>query len=124
MLKPIDDSPQTAANASTIESLLANMPTTSPEGATAPPPAQLHQSTSSGERHDLSVNAFLFPPTKIKYYDIVDFVALVQREEHNVWEGEGCQLTISSSTRKPSLESVSPMQWSAANLRIMFQLGK
>ena len=122
LLKP-KDSPQTAATTSTIESLLANMPTTSPEGTTAPPPAQLHQSTLSGERHELSVNAFLLPPTKIKYYDIVDFVAPVQREEHNVWEGEGCQLTISASTRKPSLESVSPMQWSAANLHIMFQLG-
>ena len=41
LLKP-KDSPRTAATISTIESLLANMPTTSPEGATAPPPAQLH----------------------------------------------------------------------------------
>ena len=117
LLKP-KDSQQTTATSSAIESLLANMPTTAQEGTTASPPAQLHQSTLSGERHELSMNAFLLPPTKIKYYDIVDFVAPVQREEHNVWEGEGCQLTISSSTRKPSLESMSPMQWLAANLRI------
>jgi hypothetical protein len=111
-----------------IESLLSNLPpatassSTTTAAATTTPSAATHTSTPSGEQQEISVNVSLVPHGKVTYYDIVDFVSSLQPAEHEIWEGEGCHLTINTSARKPSINSISPMQWSASNLRILFQL--
>ena len=67
----------------------------------------------------------MFLNKKGKHLDIVDFVPMSLGEDSiddEVWGAEGCQLILKMGKRKIALEDIKPMQWSAANLRIMFQL--
>ena len=67
----------------------------------------------------------MFLNKKVKHLDIVDFVPMSLCEDsidEEVWGAEGCQLVLKTGKSKTALEDIKPMQWSAANLRIMFQL--
>lgn len=82
------------------------------------------QAPKQGERVDLEPLAYLAPKTATKYLDIVDFVSPVTPEvqEEKVM-GDGDQvLVLKSGPKKPRLESITQMQWTAANTRILLEL--
>ncbi len=82
------------------------------------------QNISSGERVDLNPLVYLMPKTSRKALDIVDFVCSgVMESEETVVQGTmGSQVVLKSGPKRPKLESVSPMQWSGANMRILVEL--
>ncbi len=53
----------------------------------------------------------------------MDFVQIGSvGEETTLSSGEGAEVVIKSGPHKPKLEAVSPMQWSAANIRILLEM--
>ena len=76
----------------------------------------------TGERVDLNALIYLLPNQRPKYKDIVDYVEESEPVEEIVGQAEGTQVIVRSGARRIKLEQVSPMQWSAANLRIMIDL--
>ena len=89
----------------------------------AGPAAPHGLSQQAGERLDLNPLIYLLPNQRPKYKDIVDYV---QEESDPVEEiegqAEGAQVIVRSGAKRVKLEQVSPMQWSAANLRILIDL--
>ncbi len=77
--------------------------------------------TTGGPLDPLS---FLLPQQRRKRLDIVDFVQRgLLEEEVTLSTGGGAEEVFKSGPRKPKLETVSPMQWSAANIRIILSSG-
>ena len=118
--------PAPAKEVDRIADLLRALPPADAEGGQDPPAAtaQAPRPTSlAGERHDIAPSSILLPPAKTKYHDIVDFLHgdREQEEDQTVWGDEESSLIIRSG-RKKALDKVSPHQWGAANLRIMFEL--
>jgi len=83
-----------------------------------------NHSGPQGGRIDLNPLSYLLPQKRQKYLDIADFVQTGYTEsEESILEGEGgSQVILKSGPRKPKLENVTPMQWSAANVRILMEL--
>ena len=81
-----------------------------------------HSSISPGERVDLNPLNYLFPSQNVKYKDITEYLGPVDTGEHVVDSADGTQVVFRTGPRKPKLETVSPMQWCAANLKIMVDL--
>ena len=80
---------------------------------------------ATGERIDLNPLSYLLPAQKPKYKDITDFVESAINadvDESVLSEQGGCQLLIRAGTKKVKLEQVSPMSWSAANIKILMEL--
>ncbi len=95
-----------------IGELFARLPTT---------PALQQQEAVTGE--NLDPLSFLLPRQRRRHLDIVDFVQMGSvGEETTLSSGEGAEVVIKSGPRKPKLEAVSPMQWSAANIRILLEM--
>jgi len=89
------------------------------------PVAAPSTSNCTGERIDLNPLSYLVPKQSVKYHDIVDFVMgpIPDVNEEQIWSGgEGAQVVLKAGPKKPQLASVTPMQWSGANIRILMEL--
>ena len=75
-------------------------------------------------RADLNPLVYLSDNRNIDYYDVTDFVPQVMESvsEETLFSGNGSQIMLKSGPRKPKLETVSPMMWTAASARIMSKL--
>lgn len=114
---PLGDVSQKLAN------LLGSLP---PAVGCDPPRQPATNNTATGERIDLNPLSYLLPQQKAKYLDIIEYVQSTRyeaaEEEQVLGGGEGHQIILKTSTRKVKLEQVSPMQWSAANVRVLMEL--
>ena len=77
---------------------------------------------SQGERMDLNPLTYLRIKQKVKHLDITDFVSSETETEQVVSTDGDHELIIKSGSRKPKLEVVKPLQWTAANLCILHEL--
>jgi hypothetical protein len=80
---------------------------------------------ASNERVDLNPLSYLLPKQKTKYLDITEFVRAMGQEltqEDVLGESQGGQIVFKTGRKKVHLEQVSPMQWTAASLRIMVEI--
>ncbi len=102
-----------------IAQLFSSLPNHDDQPGSQQTPATLH-----GERIDLNPLAYLLPRSSKKYLDITEFVqaGMTESEEAVMGGGGGTQIVFKSGPQKPRLENVTPMQWSAANMRIAFEL--
>ena len=75
-------------------------------------------------RGDLDPLVYLAETKTPDCYQIVDFVptSCSEREERVISSHDGSELVIKSGPKKLSLGSVSPMQWTAANAKILARL--
>lgn len=114
---------------SQIQDLLGGSPPTSTiQAATAPPLPTLAAAAAPatllapGERVDINPLAYIIPRQKQKFKDICDYVdfAAETAEDKVLASQEGHELIL--KTNKKSLDNVSPMQWSAANMHILLDL--
>ena len=82
------------------------------------------QPHTTGERVDLNPLAYLLPRKVQRHLDITEFVRVgpTEHEESISEGGDGSQIVLKSGPKRPRLENVTPMQWSAANLRILIEL--
>ena len=78
----------------------------------------------SGERIDLNPLSHLLPKQAFKYHDIPDFVSHREEFEQILSQSGEQQVLLRSGPKKQRLESVSPAQWSGANMRILIELLK
>ena len=131
--QPLPACPEEAGLSHQLASLLAALPTASggpaPTAPALPPglPVTLSQAASSGpsftgERVDLNPLSYLLPVQKVKFRDITDYIGLAETGEHVLESREGSQLLIRTGPKKPRIEQVTPMQWCAANMRIMVEM--
>ena len=87
------------------------------------PQTQLPPGSSPGERVDLNPLNYLLPNQRAKFKDICDYVQeSIDQQEEVVGRGEGTEFVVRTSIKKVKVEQVSPMQWSAANIRILMDL--
>lgn len=90
-----------------------------------PIPADAPQSktTPTGERMDINPLVYLLPNQKPKFKDICDYVddnSTIQ--EDILGKGGDTEVVVRSNIRRIKLEQVLPMQWSAANIKILMDL--
>jgi hypothetical protein len=77
------------------------------------------------DRVDLNPLSYLLPRQRPKYLDITDFVQTMGKEvtqEEILGESQGGKIVYKSGARNIKLDQVSPMQWSAVNMRIAVEL--
>lgn len=119
------DAPNLGSNSdlnAQLSTLFANikMPGVSQEAA-----AGENKLPVSSNRVDLNPLSYLLPKQKVKYLDIADFVQAMGQalsQEDVLGEAQGGQIIFKTGPKKIQLEQVLPMQWSAANMRIMVEL--
>ena len=110
-----------AALGDQLASLFTNIATPTP--LVQLPQTQLPPGSLSGERVDLNLLHYLLPNQRAKFKDICDYVQEgIDQQEEVVGRGEGTEFVVRTSIRKVKLEQVSPMHWSAANIRILMDL--
>jgi hypothetical protein len=84
---------------------------------------QEQPSSLAGERISIDPLTYLLPPAAVKCLEIVNFVQFDAHEvEEELWENGESKVVLKSGVKKTKLENVTPMQWSAANIKIMFEL--
>ena len=109
-----------------LVTLLAAMPSANQATSNPPPlpplPTPQNLPHASGERIDLYPLNYILPDHKVKFKDITDFINPMESRELLVHAGEGTELLCRTGPKKPKLESVTPMQWSATNMKIMVNL--
>ena len=73
---------------------------------------------------DLNPLVYLSDNKQSDYYDIVNFVPMstFDQNEHVLASQNDAEVIIKSGARRPKLDSVSPLQWTAANSRILAKL--
>ena len=87
------------------------------------PQTQLPPGSLSGGMVDLNPLHYLLPNQRAKFKDMCDYVQEgIDQQEEVVGRGDGTEFVVRTSIRKVKLEQVSPMQWSAANIRIPMDL--
>ena len=89
------------------------------------PPGTTGLSYPVNERLDLNPLSYLLPRQKHKYLDITEFVQELgpeMSEEEVMGESDGGKIIFRTGPKKVKLENVTPMQWSAANMRILIEL--
>ena len=95
-----------------------------PDAAAAGQTSRIMPGNTVGERVDLNPASYLLPAQRPKYKDITDYVSneTVEAEEEVFNNGTGTQFVVRTNSRKVKLETVSPMQWCAANIHILIDL--
>lgn len=75
-------------------------------------------------RGDLNPLVYLADNKHVDYYDIVDYVPslCIDNNEQILSSQDGSEIVLKTGAKKPKLESVSQMQWVAANSRILAKL--
>ena len=81
--------------------------------------------TSHVQRADLNPLVYLSDNKNTEYHDIVDFVPITgdtPQSEQLLSSDGGGDVVLRTGPRKPKLETISQMQWTAANARILAKL--
>ena len=85
-----------------------------------------HMNSAINLRGDLNPLVYLADNKRSGHLDIVDFVPLLMSNESQYEQvlssQNGNEIVLKSGTKKLKLDSVSPMQWTAANAKIMAKL--
>lgn len=77
----------------------------------------------AGDRISLDPLTYLLPPATTKFLEITNFIQFEDcEEEQELWENGTNKVVLKATSKKVKLENVTPMQWSAANIRILFEL--
>lgn len=75
-------------------------------------------------RGDLNPLVYLSDTTKADYLDVADFVPALwcEADEQLLSSAEGSEVILKTGPKKPKIEHITQMQWTAANARILARL--
>ena len=77
----------------------------------------------AGECISLNPFTYVLPQAAVKCHEIVTFIQVEDNEnEQQLWESGDSKVVLKSASKKLKLENVTPMQWSAANIKLLFEL--
>jgi hypothetical protein len=118
-------SPKPGTSSMSASNLLDNLLKTADDSEAKTQGMGLNTMSAECDRGDLNPLVYLSDNSGANYLDIVDFVprAIHREEENNVLSANGeFELMLKMGPKKPRLEEVSMMDWTAANARIMAKL--
>ena len=103
-----------------LDNLLKTVTRATPEPET--PGRVTHHAVTSHYRGDRNPLVYLAENNNAQYLDIVDFVPRnfsANTEEILLSSGSGIELSLKMDPKRPNLENVTMMEWTAANAKIM-----
>ena len=102
-----------------LNNLLQTVTRATPEPET--PGRVTQHAVTSHDRGELNPIVYLAENDKAQYLDIVDFVPR-RTEETLLSSWSGIELSLKMGPKRPNLENVTMMEWTAANAKIMVKL--